>query len=124
MCPTWSFGRGGNPSNQIFLFGLVFRADGKRIQNPQRQGILQSLILTATHVSLPENLHSDDCFPGRPHLLEHGDHDLRLVIHVRTDRIYARKVHFYPRRFGCGAQRLNGVAGTAVGTDNAFLLGF
>ena len=48
-----------NSSDEVFLFSAALGADGKCIENSERQGKAQGLILTVAHVALAKNFHSD-----------------------------------------------------------------
>ena len=79
---------------------------------------------TIAHGALAKDLHADDTGTGLAHLLDDTDHRIGVGIHVGTDRVEADEIDIDPVRCrGSGPQRLNGVAGDTVRTDDALLLG-
>jgi hypothetical protein len=67
ICVGWAtlcFLCGGDSSDQIFLFLLVFGANRKGIQKSEGEGIFDAFVLTLAESALAENLHSYYCLAG------------------------------------------------------------
>ena len=63
-------------------------------------------------------------FPCARIFLIDADYRVGVGVHVRADGIEADEIHFDPGGCGCGVQRLEAVAGDAMGADDALLFGF
>ena len=57
-------------------------------------------------------------------MADDADYGVGVGVHVGADRIDADEVDINPRRCGGGAEGFDGVAGAAVGADDALMLGF
>ena len=110
------------PLDQVILFLLRFGSDGKSIQDARAKGISDSLRWPTAKVSLAQNLHSNDALSLRSHLLDHPDNDIRISIHMRSNRVQANKIDLDPRRSRSRTQCRKTMARDAVGSNDALLL--
>ena len=106
------------------MLGFGFGAYGEGVQEVEREGEAQGVVLAVAKLALAKNLHANDAFSCRAHLAHDADHSSRIGVHEGPNGIDPNKMDFDPRRFCGGAERFNAVAGATMGPDDALLLGF
>jgi len=75
-------------------------------------------------VALAQDFHADYTFACGLHLFDYADDRVWVGVHVGADGIDADEVNVNPGRCRGGAQSFDGMAGAAVGADDALVLGF
>ncbi len=99
-------------------------SDGEGVEDSGREGVADRFGGAVTEVSLAEDLHADDGFSLRAHLLDDADYGVGVCVHVGADRVEADEIDFDPWRGGSGSECADAVTGDAVGADDSFLLCF
>lgn len=67
---------------QVVLFGSVLGADGEGVQDAERKGILQALILPGAQIALAQNLHADDSLSIGLSFAQRSDHRSGIGVHM------------------------------------------
>ena len=116
--------RSADAVNQAKLLFAILGADGEGVQQVEREGVSQRLVHARSHVTLAEDLHTDNRLAGLASLSQRRHDGGGICIHMRSDGVHAREHDLDPRRFGRGAKGPEGMARAAVGADNSLLLGF
>lgn len=109
----------GNFAEQVFHFGPAFAADGEAVQNILCESELQRFIHTGAEFTGAEDLHTDNAFAGRLHLLEDADDGVRVGVHGRLGGIETGEIDLDPGFGGGGLERVERVAGNALRADDA-----
>src|SRR5258708_30768242 len=119
----WGVSGGGYALDKVVLFLLRFCADSKGIEDAGAEGVSDGFRGPIAKISLAEDLHADDALSLGSHLLDYADDDVGIGIHMGANRIETNEIDIDPWRGGCSAQGLKAVAGDAVGSNDALLLG-
>ena len=109
--------------DEVILLFLRLGADGKGIENACAECVSNGFRGAIAKISLAQDLHANDALSLGSHLLNYSDNDVRVGIHMRANWVESHEIDIDPRRSGSGSQGLNAVAGDAVGSNDALLLG-
>ncbi len=69
------------------MFGFVFGADGEGVEQVQREGEVDGLVLAIAEVALAEDFHADNAFACCAHFPDDADDGVRIGIHESADGI-------------------------------------
>ena len=115
--------RSGDSLCQVGLLALRLGADGEGVEHAAVERVADRLGLAVAQVALAKDLHPDDAFPGRAHLLD--DADDRVGSASMWEPMGLRRTRSTSTQGEAAAARSASMVWqeTAMGADDALLLG-